>query len=347
MIFGLDHMNIKTHYCLFIISALWLNACGSASRDANLKAAILPDVCQVLAGEQLALTLDGQIPANTKIQWSATMGEVVWAGQGLTATFLAPTVPGEAIISVLFVSGTPTPYTASRSCVVIEKSPTANANISASPSAALITVAISELMGNPCGGLDARKFNQYVELYNFGDQPVDVGGWWLFDEGEKGTPDQLVSWNSRSTLQLDPALVTNSTVIPPRGFAVILSPIYAESNIEARMPYKIPAGVIVLTIESSQTLGDDFFGIISDRDGFDTLTLYIGSETVIDRVVDTYGTPLISGPYPANIDDDHLDHTPLYLSECESAERIDPRLPDAESNWTTLHDGSPGDGPYQ
>lgn len=114
-------MKLKTTLYLSIISALWLNACGASSRDANLKASILPDVCQVQAGDQLALTLDGQIPANTQIQWSATMGEVVWAGQGLTATFLAPNNPGEAVISVLFVSGTPSPFTASRSCAVVEK----------------------------------------------------------------------------------------------------------------------------------------------------------------------------------------------------------------------------------
>ena len=339
-------MKLKTNFYLSIISALLLNACGASNRDANLKASILPDVCQVQAGDQLALTLDGQIPANTQIQWSATMGEVVWAGQGLTATFLAPNNPGEAVISVLFVSGTPSPFTASRSCVVVEKNVTVSPGNINFPSAAS-TIVISEVMGNQCGGLETRKFNQYVELYNFGDQPVDVGGWMLFDEGEKGTPDRLISWNSRSSLQLDPMLVTNSTVIPPRGFAVILSPLYPEGNIENRMPYKFPPGVIILTAESSQTLGDDFFGIISDQDGYDTITLYIGSDTVIDRVLDTYGTPSIGGPYPVNIDDNHLDHTPLHLSECESAERIDPRQPDSETNWIALFGGSPGDGPYQ
>ena len=339
-------MNMNTANRLLILSALWLSACGSSSYESNLKASILPDVCQVEVGQQLALALDGQIPANTQIQWSATEGEVVWAGQGLTATFVAPSIPGEAIISVLFVSGTPSPYTASRSCIVTEKGSTSNPNVSASLSAP-ITIAITEVMGNQCGGIDARKFNQYVELYNYGDQAVDVGGWWLFDEGETGTPDRLVSWESRSALLFDPNLVSNSTVIPPRGFAVILSPIYAESNIEERMPYKFPPGVIILTVESSQTLGDDYFGIISDQDGYDTVTLYIGSSTVIDRVVDTYGTPSINGPYPVNIEDNRLDHVPLHLHECESAVRVDPRQPDSETNWIALQGGSPGDGPYR
>lgn len=335
----------KLTACLFIFSSLWLNACGSPGHNSNLNASILPDDCRVQAGGQLALTLDGQIPANTQIQWSASTGEVVWTGQGLTATFLAPNLPGEAVISVLFVSGTPAPYTASRACAVTEQDSTASAPTVNDPAA--ITIAISEVMGNQCGGLETRKFNQYVELYNFGDLPVDVGSWMLFDEGEKGTPDRLVAWDSRSSLQLDPTLVTNSTVIPPRGFAVVLSPLYPEGNIENRMPYKFPPGVVILTAESSQTLGDDYFGIISDQDGYDTVTLYIGSGTVMDLVVDTYGTPTINGPYPVNIDDNHLDHTPLHLSECESAERIDPRQPDSEANWLALPGGSPGDGPYQ
>jgi hypothetical protein len=113
------------------------------------------------------------------------------------------------------------------------------------------------------------------------------------------------------------------------------------------MPYDFPAGTIMLTAESSQTLGDDFFGIISNENGYDTLTLYIGGESVIDVVVDTYGTPKIVDPYPVNIDDDNLDHTPIYLSECTSAERLDPRLPDAETNWVAVYGGSPGDGPYR
>ena len=333
---------------LFIISALFLNACGTPGEE-SLAATILPADCQVQMGDQLALTLDGQIPANTQIQWSASVGEVVWTGQGLTAIFLAQDIPGDTTISVSFVSGTPTPFTASRSCVVTSNQTPINNPVnppaySASPA---YTIVISEIMGNPCGEMDAKKFNQYVELYNYGDQAVDVNGWWLFDEGQQGTPDRLMAWNSRSTFQLDPSLVTNSTVIPPHGFAVILSPIYSESDLEQRMPYQFPAGTVILTAESSQTLGDDFFGIISSEDGYDTLTLYLGSATVIDQIVDTYGTPSINGPYTVNIDDDHLDHTPLYLSECESAERINPLLPDGETNWTTVRGGTPGDGPYQ
>ncbi len=341
-------MSTKLIHYLLLPSVFWLNACGSAGSIATNKATILPDVCQVQIGQQIALTLDGQIPSNTRIQWSATLGDVVWTGQGLTATFLAPSTPGDVIISVSFVSGTPAPYTTERICAVIAAEtalppPTVPDQL---PSTGL-TIVITEIMGNPCGGLEYRKFNQYVELYNYGDQPVDVGGWWLFDEGERGTPDRLVAWDTRSKTVIGADLITNATVIPAYGFAVILSPIYTEGDIEQRMPYEFPSGTIILTAETSQSLGDDFFGIISSENGYDTLTLYVGGEAVIDKVVDTYGTPKIISPYPVNIDDDNLDHTPLYLSECTSAERVDPLLPDAEANWIAVYGGSPGDGPYQ
>jgi Lamin Tail Domain len=341
-------MNIKPIHYLSLIAVFWLNACGAAGSIATNKAAILPSVCQVQVGQQIALTLDGQIPANVSIQWNATIGDVVWTGQGLAATFLAPNIPGDAVISVSFVSGTPTPYTTERICSVLTAETALPPSAPSDPSTSTrFTIAISEVMGNPCGGLDYKKFNQYVELYNYGDQPVDVGGWWLFDEGEKGTPDQLVAWSTRSQVNMDSSLITNTTVIPARAFAVILSPIYPENNIEHRMPYHFPSGTILLTAGSSQTLGDDFFGIISSENGYDTLTLYIGGETVIDTVVDTYGTPKIDSLHPVDIDDDYLDNVPFYLGDCKSAERVNPRLPDSETNWVAVYGGSPGDGPYQ
>jgi hypothetical protein len=207
-------------------------------------------------------------------------------------------------------------------------------------------IVISEVMGNPCGGIESRHFNQYIELYNYGGEPVDVNGWWFYDEGEAGTPDKIVAWSTRSTTRMDVPVILNSTVIPAHGFAVVLSPIYTQSYLEDRMPYKFPDGTIILTIAESETMGDNFFGIIADADGRDTITLYIGGATVMDTIVDTYGTPLISDSYPIHIDDNRLDHLPLYLHECESAERVNPQLPDTESNWAAVKGGTPGEGPY-
>src|SRR5512140_3048074 len=75
---------------------------------------------------------------------------------------------------------------------------TQSGQVSAPPAGA--TVIISEVMANPCGSIEVRKWNEYVELYNYGGQPVDVGGWWLADTGMAGagTPDQLVAWSQRN-----------------------------------------------------------------------------------------------------------------------------------------------------
>lgn len=337
-------MNTKLRYFIAII-IFGLHACTPVE-NASIKANILPETCQVKTGEQIALALNGQIPANTNIHWEASLGKVVWTEQGLTATYIAPDTPGDAVITVSFVSGTPSPFSASRICIVTTETPPPPADIPNGTPSGDFTIIISEVMGHPCGDLESKKFNQYVELYNYGDQPVDVEGWWLYDEGEQGTPDRLSAWDSRSKTRLNFSLITNSTIIPAHGFAVVISPIYTESWTTERMPYQFPEGTLILTASASETLGDDFFGVISIEEGRDTITLYIGGMAVMDKVVDTYGTPLISDAYPTHIDDDRLDHLPLYLHECESAERVNPLLPDAESNWVTVKGGSPGEGPY-
>lgn len=338
-------MNTKLRYFIICI-IFFLPACAQNGAD-SFQVNILPEACLIKTGEQIALTLDGKIPSNTKVQWDAQFGEIVWTGQGLTAMYHAPSEPGEDSITVSFVSSTPMPSSTIRVCTVTTETPPPPAAAPQSVPPDTATIIISEVMGNPCGDLESKKFNQYIELHNYGSTAVDVGGWWIYDEGEQGTPDRLSAWDARSTTKLDPALITSSTFIPPHGFAVVLSPIYAESWVVERMPYQFPAGTVILTAAASQTLGDDFFGIIASEDGRDTLTLYIGGMAVMDQVVDTYGTPLISDSYPTHIDDDRRDHLPFYLHECESAERIDPLLPDAESNWSTIKGGSPGEGPYK
>jgi hypothetical protein len=272
---------------------------------------------------------------------------VVWTGQGLAATFLAPAEAGVVTITVTFVSGTPSPFSSSRNCTVTTNGAPISSGGAFSPPSS-VTLVISEVMANVCGGLDYKRYNQYIELYNYGDQSVDVNGLYFFDEGATGTPDQLVPWTSRSPLGLDAGLVTNTTIIPPRGFALILSPHYGEGLYPYTIPYAIPSGTVILTIAASETLGDDIYGIIALDNGSDTITLYRGGLTVMDLVIDTYGTPSISGPHPndSDINDDFMDHLPLVVSMCQSAERVDPLRPDAEGNWVAVTGGTPGDGPY-
>ncbi len=206
---------------------------------------------------------------------------------------------------------------------------------------------ISEVMANPCGSDDFKKWNQYVELYNYGDYPVDVGGLWLYDPGETGTPDQIIAWESRlPTISLPPGLITDSTVIPPRGFAVILSPLYLQGSDPYRMPYRFPAGTVILTIEGSDRLGDDLLCILGEGRP-DFVVLYEGGSNAVREIVSTYG-----GPSPARYPYEFTDPTPhdnfpFVLHDCSSAERIDPRGPDVAENWYEVRNGgSPGAAPY-
>jgi hypothetical protein len=341
-------MNARLRYPIVIVF-FWLHACSQSSGMVT----ILPEACQVKVGEQIVLALNGQIPSNASIHWEADKGKVVWVEQGLNATFTAPDTPGDAEIAASFASSTPSPAAAKLTCKVLPPegipSPPLNSP-PPSPPLSNSTVVISEVMGHPCGGIESTEVNQYVELYNYGDQAVDVGGWWIYDEGVAnevvGTPDQLVAWNTRSAAPIGSPAVLDSTVIPPHGFALVFSFIYTQKEGLDRMPYTFPKETVILTTAASEAIGDDYFGIISTGDNRDTITLYIGGAKVIDKIMDTYGTPLVSDYHPISIEDDRLDKAPLYLSECEAAERINPRQPDSESNWVAIKGGSPGNGPY-
>jgi hypothetical protein len=334
-------------HILCILAAALLTSCNGGSQSLIIQ----PQDCSLPILGQIGLTLNGEIDPNSQVTWQATLGSVVKNAQGLSATYIAPSVPGEAIITATVTSGINASNTVlDVTCQITDgnttapsatKFPTQNPTSSGTETPSIV---ISEVMGNTCGGIEERRYNQYIELYNYGDQPVDVGGWRIYDEGSSGTPDELTAWSSRVNIQFDPGLVMNTTLIPPKGIALVLSPQYHLNPMQTS--YAIPAGTIILTVAQSDTLGDDYFGIIADQPGYDTIILYIGGSTIIETKVDTYGTPLIKSSYPIDIDDDHLDNIPMYLSECTSVERINPWERDMESNWRPVTNGSPGEVPF-
>lgn len=344
------------------VSLLFLAACGTTSTPTNA-VTVLPKDCRVLIGEQMPLALDGLIPPNAVISWEANYGSIISAPPGLNALFIAPPDPAVVTISVSITSGTPSveiPVT--RQCIVTSlnnptSQPTQDPGIAASASpipqevspplnAVQSTIIISEVMANPCGPVEVRKWNEYIELYNYGDQPVDVSGWWLADIGEAGTPDQLAAWLQRNPNDVFANnLVLNSTIIPARGFALVLSPIYSQGAYPYSMPYRFPQNAVILTAADSRSLGDDFFNLIGDGQSLDTLVLYKGGNTVIQEVISTYGTPKLDS-YVMNIRDDNRDNLPLNLHECSSAERIQPTGMDSFDNWREIINGSPGEAPY-
>ena len=328
-----------------LLLVFFMYGCASVTPPAQ-SLIILPNDCEVPISEQIPLTLSGSIAPNSQVAWQASLGSIVNNSQGFSAFYVAPSVAGEAIIYVTITSSlNASPIQLSLTCRIIDSSYSPVAVAGGSTTTSPYTIVISEVMGNPCGDLNQRKYNQYVELYNYGDQPVDVGGWWLYDEGEAGTPDQLVAWQTRSYNKLGDGLIVDSTIIPAGGVAVILSPQYTQNVDLTRTPYQFPAGTVILTVSTSDTLGDDFFGIIADQNGYDTLTLYIGGATVINQLIDTYGTPSIPTLYLIDIQDDFNDNIPNYLNDCTSIERINPLLPDAQSNWKVVVNGTPGEFP--
>lgn len=325
-------------------------ACGNVATPTNA-VTLLPKDCRLLVNEQMPFALDGLVPPNAVITWEASAGSIISAPPGLNALFIAPGQPALVVISVSISSGTPSvqiPIT--RECIITSGETPAPASDSVqvvpATGGSSSTVVISEVMANPCGDVEFKKWNEYVELYNYGDQPVDVNGWWLADLGEAGTPELLVPWAQRNpSVSLPGNLILDSTIIPAKGFALILSPIYVEGAFPYVMPYPFPPGTVILTPAESRSLGDDFFNLIGDGQGRDVLLLYKGGPSVIQETISTYGSPKLDS-YVTGIRDDYLDNLPLDLHECSSAERINPTGADVFDNWREITNGSPGEAPY-
>ena len=341
--------------------ALILTGCGGQSVS---QVGILPTDCVLKTGEQLTLALDGHLADNAIAFWEADRGSIAFTGQGLNAVYTAPATAGDVNISVRISSGTPIPQLLSRTCNVSNGGSASTSGGGSLPTQGELpteadipptntvpsdekTVIISEVMGNPCGGDEFRKWNDYVELYNYGSQPQDVGGWWVIVGGENSKSDMLVSWQSRNPeLVLNQPVVTNTTIIPARGFAVVLSPTYTQALEPHRMPYRFPNGTVILTIADGDRIGHPVFGIIGQGGGRNALVLYDGGARSILQVLSTYGTPILSR-YPQDIRDDRADNVPLDLHTCSSAERVDPLAVDTFKNWHEVQHGSPGEAPYR
>jgi hypothetical protein len=197
-------------------------------------------------------------------------------------------------------------------------------------------VVISEIMFTPCGGmLHERRWSEYVELYNPRDLDIDVSGWMLSDGGAPGSghPDSIVSWDERlEGVFVGTDLVTDSTIIPAKSFALILAPTYDDGD----RPYDsaIPSGTTILTVSRpSSLLGDDDTGLVAYVDFEpDVLVLYEGTPSLIERIVSTYGHPVVSAS-PLMLERGGGSGFPFSLEDCGSVARILLEGPDERSNW--------------
>lgn len=207
------------------------------------------------------------------------------------------------------------------------------------------TIAISEIMANPCG-IIYKNQNEYVELYNYGDFPIDVVGWYLATTLEDGLPDELVSWKFRNDYSLGTDVIINSTVINPHQFAVILSPYYHLSTDEPIMPYRFPPDTIILTIKNGDNLGNKTFGIRGaiETTQIEGIYLFMGRSDFIDKVISTYGVEIM-GTSPSS-QSKLRSGLPIGTQSCYSVQRKIVDGPDIATDWETVKYGNPGDGPY-
>jgi hypothetical protein len=313
---------------------------------------IVPDKCEINAGEEFPISLEGSnMPASVEITWSATKG-VINPTTGLSVIYTAPQEPGSVIITALLETDD-AKYSKTLTCEVTATAPSTEVVIPTTtvptnpPDDGSIKIAITEVMSVPCNGINGPNKNEYLELFNYGNNDVDVNNWWIATgPGGEGTPDQITAWNNINPgINLGNHVVTNSSVIPPNGFAVIFSPRYYLGEGTHHMPYIFPNGTIILTLTNSYYLGNDNSGLLGTESPLSTLVLYIGSNSTMDNIISTYGTPTY-GSSPNNVVDDHLDKFPYPVYNCQSVERVVPSGEDLAGNWRYIDQGNPGDGDY-
>ncbi len=352
----------------FLLIFLFLVSCQGMPLASNGGIQIVPSSCNLSPSQEISLGLQGIIPPNAKVTWQATSGTIVRGQTGYTAIYTAPSQPGFYKVTVTIEEPGKTPINVSLECivetsVVAEKTlpvtpsltpvssptytpiPTLTPTLFSTPTSTTVsepTLIITEFMGNPCGDDGITPFNQYIELYNYGKQPVDVAGLWLYT----GISQKIIAWDAHEPPlpRLDSG-VTSSTVIPSGGFALILSPLYTNAGFPYQRPYDlIPKDTIILTVEDKR-LGRTKSGIIAYGKGRDVIVLYRGGRTILEKVISTYGTPYIER-FVDKLRDDYRDALPFDLPECRSANLRKISEGDKQSNWELIYAGTPGEGPY-
>ncbi len=349
--------HIKWFLWTGVLLGLLLAGCDPA--EPSLR--IVPDDCELLPSEKIAFSLQGsQPPGKLSYTWTASDGSIIGLSNGVTAEYTAPSTAGTVTITLIASNGEkkwpvtrdcqivtpePVPETVEYTPAATDASPDLTSTPLPTPTGSIGKVIISEVMVNVCGGEDYKRFNQYIELYNTGDVPIDADGLWIYSPNSDYRGQRLVAWNTRNPdFKIPGNLTLNSTVIPPHGVAVILPPQYGHAPRPYNMPYAFPDGTVILTVANDIRLGDHFYAIRAEQGRLDVVILYEGGETAMHGLpISTYGTPRINSKYLRDVYDNGEDGLPLIPSECFSAERINPNLPDEIHNWHTVYGGSPGE----
>jgi hypothetical protein len=363
---------MKRSLIVFICLAFLIASCGP--KDTPPDFIIVPDECKINVGDEFPISLRGtNIPSDGVITWTATKGEIN-PPTGYTVTYIAPQEPGTVRITAVLEANGKQSSAGGLTCEILgtatdvpptpiptlepptqeptqepTQGPTLEPTLSIPPTSSGAegeSIAITEVMSYPCGFTDSLpSINEYIELYNYGTADVNVGGWWIGTRGGgQGTPDKLVAWSTvNPKVNLGANIKLSDTVIPPGGYAVVISPKYHTGAGKYKTPYSFPRGTTILTFDTSAYVGNDSKGLAASAHPLTTIVLYTGTKEVISSVISTYGTPSY-GSTPDNISDDRADNFPYFISQCHAMERIDATKPDSLSNWHEISAGTPGWG---
>ncbi len=347
---------------LTIAVILLLAGCNNFAKSGTPSFTIIPVECELKPNEKIALSLQGtQPPGAIDIQWHAPAGSLIVLEGGVLAEFTAPAEPGdvEIVVTTTYkneVSQTkrmchiinpdpPPPVPTPAEATTAGEQPALSPTPQPTPTGHMGQIIISEVMINVCGGDDFKRYNQYIELYNNGDVPVDIRGLWIYSPNAEYRGQALIPWAERNPgLTFGKGLIFNSSTIPPHGVALILPPQYMNAPRPFNMPYDIKPGTIILTVDEDVRLGDRFYAMRATPPDLDVVILYEGGRTkMTGGPISTYGTPRISSRYLKYVYDNGADGLPLAAPECSSVERIDPNASDNIYNWTYI---TPSPGEY-
>ena len=251
----------------------------------------------------------------------------------ITGTLPTPTITGTPPTPT--ITGTPPTPT------ITGTPPTPTITPTRDPSK--ITLAITEIYADTCLDTDAEKYFEYIEIYNYGLNDVPIDGLILFSSTYNARSQRIISWETGAPSQkLDSNLITNSSVIPPKGYALILSKLY-KAGLEAgyKNNFDFFEGTIILTIEDGYYLGrNGLFGLYPPE----TISELAIVDSLTNKVISSYGAPkLLLSADPPYILADTSDGFPKRILDCQVAERIDPSWDDLSQSWR-ISTHSPGWG---
>jgi len=164
-------------------------------------------------------------------------------------------------------------------------------------------VKINEILYAPIGGSNAQETREYVEVINYSNVPVDIGGWHIASDinNDLSNPviqsDFIVSWQTRNGI-VPPVELTqgppsqyqlNTTIVPPGGVAIILDPTWNNSVTNL---YDIPDNCVVMTLASFLNFGGYANSGSSNTVLFnpqDVVMLYNGDPNTGGVMVDSVG----------------------------------------------------------